>query len=107
MTETRQQMKKPTITQNLIKADFINCKIEHKGTEEPSGIFCDKIEYMHDKDKVGFSEMFDHHLMFWKGDFLVFKVWLPNGKNDKEFEDIFEAMESCGIKCLIRKDEKN
>lgn len=94
-----------TISKDLIKSPDCNCLIEHKGTEpgESSIIFCDKIEYMHDRGKMGFSEIFDHHLMFWLGKKLVFKVYLPNSESDKEFKDIFEAMKSCEIKCDVKR----
>jgi len=100
------QTLKQFITNNTIESDFIVCKIKHKGIDEPSAIFCTKIEYMHDinkKDK-DFGFVFDHHLMFWNKDLLVFKVWLPNGEKDKEFKDVFEAMDSCGIKCNVGKE---
>ncbi len=66
--------------------------ISHKGTSEKSRIFCDKIEYIHDRK----GRIFDHHLMFWNNNKLVFKVWL---KSDKEFKNIKEALKSVGILC--------
>jgi len=101
--------KKVEITKDTIEANFIICKIEHRGIDEPSAIFCTKIEYMHDIDKNDkmFDFVFDHHLMFWNNDLLVFKVWLPNGEKDKEFKDVFEAMESVGIKCNARRENEN
>jgi len=100
-------VKKPLITKDEIEADLIICKIKHKGIGEPSAIFCDKIEYLHNisKDNKLFGFVFDHHLMFWKRGDLVFKVWLPNSRKNKEFKDVFEAMESVGIKCNVEKNE--
>jgi len=96
-------VKKPLITKDSIEADYIYCKLSHKGVDEPSGIFCDKIECLHNisKNNKLFGFVFDHHLMFWKRGDLVFKVWLPNNEDDKEFKDIFEAMKSVGIKCNL------
>lgn len=88
---------KPRRRDDIIEAEFLNCQIKHKSVEEPSRIFCDKIEYMHNKLKG----MFDHHLMFWYKGNLVFKVWLPNKSKDKEFKDVFEAMKICGIKSWV------
>jgi hypothetical protein len=88
---------KPRVENDLIEAEFFNCQIKHKGVEEPSRIFCDKIEYMHNKARGSF----DHHLMFWFRGELVFKVWLPNESKDKEFKNIFEAMKSVGIKAVV------
>lgn len=88
---------KPRIGNDLIEAEFLNCQIKHKGIGEPSRIFCDKIEYIHDK----YKGMFDHHLMFWFKGNLVFKGWLPNESKDKEFGNIFEAMKSVGIKAWV------
>lgn len=34
--------------------------IKHKSISENSRIFCDKIEYIHDRK----GDFFDHHLMF-------------------------------------------
>lgn len=58
----------------------------------------DKIEYLHIKkrDKI-FGDIFDHHLMFYLKKDLVFKVWLPNEDEDKEFKNINEALESVGM----------
>ena len=44
-----------------------------------------------------FGKTFDHHLMFWKGKELVFKIWLPNDNRDKEFKDVNEALRSVGM----------
>ena len=87
------------IDKEKIEGDTI-CRLKHKGTIESSLIFCDKIEYLHDKseeDRFG-DIIFDHHLMFYNKKKLIFKVYLPNEKNDKEFSDVFEALESVGIK---------
>lgn len=81
---------------------FCDCLIEHKGIEEPSIIFCDKIEYRHIRgEQEMFGKTFDHHLMFWKEKDLVFKVYLPNEEKDKEFSDIFKALKSVGIKLMM------
>lgn len=82
-----------------VKSKDLNILIKHKGVAETSRLFCDKIKYIHDK---GYSRhfksyIFDHHLMFYLKNKLVFKVWLPNKKKDKEFKDVFEALESVGI----------
>ena len=71
----------------------LNVLINHKGTSEKSRIFCDKIEYIHNRK----GKIFDHHLMFWNNNKLVFKVWL---KSDKEFNDIKEALENVDIKIV-------
>lgn len=82
---------------NKIKSkDGLNVLIEHKGVQENSRIFCDGIDYIKDRNE----NIFDHHLMFWLNGKLVFKVWLPNNPKDKEFKDIYEAMESVGINVL-------
>ena len=67
--------------------------VEQKGANEKSQIFCDKIEYIHNKD----GPIFDHHLMFWNNGKLVFKIWLPNEEKDREFKDIYEALKNVGI----------
>jgi len=74
-------------------SDFIIIKIKQPNTEQPSYLFCNKIEYMHDKDK----NYFDHHIMIYRGDKLIFKVWLPNSEKDKEFKSAKEALESVGM----------
>ena len=62
-----------------------------------SKLFCDKIEYLHDRGKFEDKPIFDHHLMFYlKGD-LVFKVWLRNKASDKEYEDIYHALKAAGF----------
>lgn len=70
--------------------------IKHKNTSEGSRIFCDEIEYMHDRK----GNIFDHHLMFWLEGKLVFKVWLRNRPEDKEYEDVYEALKDVGIKVI-------
>ncbi len=78
---------------NSIKGNF-DVLIKHKNTEEASRIFnCNRIEYIADKK----GEHFDHHLMFYKGKDLIFKVWLRNQSKDKPYNDIKEAMDDVGI----------
>lgn len=103
-------MKKPTnpyvvirTKDKIVGPSFLDAHIEMPNTEEPSRIFCDRIEYWHNRnenDKIFDDFIFDHHLMFWQGEQLVFKVWLPNGKRDKEFNNIDEALASVGIKVI-------
>jgi hypothetical protein len=95
--------RKAKITKDKI-VGFCDCLIKHKGQQkhDPSIIFCDRIEYWHDRgEDAYFGKTFDHHLMFWKGKELIFKVYLPNEQKHKDFKDIFEALKSCGIKCLV------
>lgn len=73
----------------------LNVLIEQKNTECKSKIFCDWIDYMHDRGKFMGRPIFDHHLMFWLGKKLVFKVWL---RQDKEYRNINEALKDVGIK---------
>ncbi|VVB79066.1 Uncharacterised protein [uncultured archaeon] len=108
----RSKTKKPKNPYVVIKTKdkivgpyWLDAQIKMPNTEEPSRIFCDKIEYLHNRGKMGFSEIFDHHLMFWQGKKLVFKVWLPNSEKDREFNDIDEAMASVGMK-LINANQK-
>ncbi|MCX6706713.1 MAG: hypothetical protein NT001_01070 [Candidatus Woesearchaeota archaeon] len=68
--------------------------IGHKNTEEQSRIFCDRIEYVHDRGKFMGKPVFDHHLMFWNKGKLIFKVWL---KHNKEYKNINEALKDVGI----------
>lgn len=75
--------------------DFIIVKIKQPNTEQPSFLFCDKIEYLHNRDRN--KSFFDHHLMIYRGDKLIFKVWLPNLTRDKEFNDVREALKSVGM----------
>ena len=51
---------------------------------------------MHDKD----GDCFDHHLMFYLGDALIFKVWLKNSAKDKPFENIKKALASVRMKIV-------
>lgn len=75
--------------------------LEHKkGTVQDSLINCDRIEYMHDRGTFKGRPVFDHHLMFYNEGNLLFKVWLPNNVNNKEFKDINEALKSVGIKVI-------
>lgn len=88
---------KPTKMKDIIESrNGLNVLIKHKGINEDSRIFCDKIEYMHDRK----GKIFDHHLMFWLKDELVFKIWLPNESKDKQFKDINEALKNCGIRVI-------
>ena len=68
-------------------------RIKQKNTEQPSYLFCDRVEYLHNKQK----DFFDHHLMVYNKGNLIFKVWLPNNRGDKEFKNINEALKSVGI----------
>lgn len=81
---------KDMLKPNINRGDCLLVRIKQKNTTEPSLIFCDKIEYMHIKK----GEFFDHHLMFFYKNQLIFKIWLPNEPEDKEFKDIFEALKS-------------
>ena len=83
-------------------SDFIIVTIKQKNTEQPSYLFCTKIYYMHDR---GYHEMFgktfDHHLMFYNGKKLIFKVWLPNSEKDKKFKNAKEALKSVGMEVRL------
>jgi len=79
------------------KKHGLNVLIKHKGVQEKSMIFCDRIKYMHDRGTFRGENTFDHHLMFYNKGKLVFKVWLKNREKDKEFKDIEKAMESVDI----------
>lgn len=83
---------------DVIKAE--GAFVEHKNTSERSRIFCDEIGYMHDRKKFGGNTIFDHHLMFWLKGKLVFKVWLRNNPEDKEYKNIYKALEHVGIKVI-------
>ncbi|MFH1802814.1 MAG: hypothetical protein ABH864_05205 [archaeon] len=83
-------------TKDTIVGDF-DVLIKQQKTEEKSRLFaCTKVEYLHDKKE----DFFDHHLMFYKGKTLIFKVWLPNSKTDKPFKNVSEALESVGMGVL-------
>ncbi|PIN86699.1 hypothetical protein COV19_03420 [Candidatus Woesearchaeota archaeon CG10_big_fil_rev_8_21_14_0_10_44_13] len=73
---------------------LLNALIRHKNIGERSRIFCDWIEYMHDRRKFMGKPVFDHHLMFWSKGELVFKVWL---KQNREYKNINEALKDVGI----------
>src|SRR3989339_144178 len=79
-----------------ILGERIIVKVKQPNTEQQSYLWCDKIEYVHDHDQFP-RGYFDHHLMIWKNRDLVFKVWLPNEDNDKEFKDVHEALKSVGM----------
>lgn len=72
----------------------IQVLIEQKNTTEKSRIFCDRIEYIHNKQE----DSFDHHLMFYEKGSLIFKVWLRNNQEDKEYRDIYAALGDVGMK---------
>ncbi len=67
--------------------------IKHENTEEPSIIFADEVEYIANKQ----GDFFDHHLMFYLGKKLIFKVYLPNNPKDKPYNSIQEACKAVGI----------
>jgi hypothetical protein len=67
--------------------------IKHKNISEKSRIFCDKIEYIHNRKE----DFFDHHLMFYLNGRLVFKIWLPNSPKDKIYKNIKESLKSVGV----------
>ena len=76
--------------------------ISQKNTEQTNRLFnCTRIEYWHDRDfHKKFGKTFDHHLMFYNGKKLIFKVWLKNSQKDKEFKNVKEALESVGMKII-------
>ncbi len=67
--------------------------LKHKGISEDSRIFCDKIEYIYNKEEFQGKDVLDHHLMFYLKGQLVFKVWLKN----KKYKEINEALKDVGI----------
>ena len=71
---------------------LFNFGIWHEGVQEPSRIFCNKVEYIHNRGEFMGNAIFDHHLMFWQDDKLVFKVWLPNDLKVKEYEGVEDAL---------------
>ena len=56
-------------------------------------IRADRIEYISNKQ----GEFFDHHLMFYFKEILIFKVWLPNKGKNKPFKNIVEALNKSGF----------
>jgi len=85
-------------TKDEISGESMIIKVRQPNTEQPSYLWCDKIEYWHDKGKdKTFGQIFDHHLMIYKNGNLIFKVWLPNSSKDKEFKDVREALKSVGM----------
>jgi len=75
----------------------LNILLRHDRLEELSRIFCDRVEYVHDRGTFKGKPIFDHHLMFWLEDKLVFKVWLLNRNGDKEYDGVEKALETVGI----------
>ena len=85
------------ITKDKITGYVIVQMNHSENTEQPSYLFCDKIEYLHNKQ----GDFFDHHLMFYgKKGRLIFKVWLRNGYKNKEYKDIKDALKSVGLEIL-------
>jgi len=83
---------------DIIKAkNGLNVLLRHGKVAEPSRIFCDRIEYVHVHGTFRNKPIFDHHLMFWLKDKLVFKVWLPNGNKAKEYTGVEEALKESGF----------
>jgi len=83
-------------------SNFIIVTIKQKNTEDPSCLFCTKIYYMHDRGyHKMFGKTFDHHLMFYNGKKLIFKVWLLNSEKDKKFKNAKEALKSVGMEIQI------
>lgn len=81
------------ITKDKIEGDILVAIKHSENTKQLSYLFCDIIEYMHDRD----GEYFDHHLMFYKNKKLIFKVWLRNNPEDKKYKNIKEAMKDVGV----------
>jgi len=82
---------------------YVIIQMNHsENTDQPSYLFCDKIEYLHNRGfHKEFGKTFDHHLMFYrKKDRLIFKVWLKNDTKDKEYKNIREALKSVGLEIL-------
>lgn len=94
MKKLRKNKIKDIFEVDKTKSEFMIINIKQKNTTEASKLFCDKIEYLHLKD----GKFFDHHLMFYLRKNLIFKIWLPNEPQDKEFMGAKEALESVGIK---------
>jgi hypothetical protein len=82
---------------DLVEVKELMVLVKQKNTMESSLIFCDKVEYLHYKEKG----IFDHHIMIYKKGDLIFKVWLPNESKDKEFKDIHEALKSVGMQIRV------
>ncbi len=68
--------------------------------EEPHLLRANRVEYIADKK----GEIFDHHLMFYLGKELIFKVWLKNKPEDKKYKNINEALKD--VKINIFEHEK-
>ena len=66
------------------KKDFIILRITQKNTEQPSFLFCDKIEF------------YANHLMIYRKGNLIFKVWLDDKKRLK-LKTVKQAIESVGM----------
>lgn len=94
MKKLRKNKFKDLQRKDILEAkEYMIINLKQKNTIEPSKIFCDKVQYLHYKEK----DIFDHHLMFYLRKNLIFKIWLPNEPKDKEFKDIHEALKSVGM----------
>ena len=62
----------------------------HKGVDQPSRIFCDRIEYIHYKE----GKILHHHLLFWNKGGLAFKIWLKNGPKNKAYNDVYSVLKN-------------
>ncbi|MFH1328768.1 MAG: hypothetical protein ABIH76_08025, partial [Candidatus Bathyarchaeota archaeon] len=69
-------------------------RIQLKNTKYQTRIFCDKIEYVHKREKIMNWNNFSHQLKFWQEDNLFFQI---NLKRTKRYKSIEEAMEDVGI----------
>ncbi|HJX50794.1 hypothetical protein A3K73_05070 [Candidatus Pacearchaeota archaeon RBG_13_36_9] len=74
----------------------VSLKIKNEYLIEPCFINCNRIEYIHNKQ----GDFFDHHLMFYLKDQLVFKMWLPNNPEDNPFKNIDKALDRVGVKLI-------
>ena len=97
-------MTKITVDRNSITGKYMQVAVKQRNTIETSRLFdITRIEYIHDKGGITKDKhlipgsIFDHHLMFYSGKRVVFKVWLSNNKKDKIFGSVSEAMESVGM----------
>ena len=93
--------KRFSFEEDVIKANSLSNSliigINQENTEQPSYLFCTKVQYLHERSKKLSTTFFDHHIMIYYGKNLIFKVWLPNEDDDPEFKDVKEALASVGM----------
>ena len=103
--EVVMKKKKHSLSDDMIYSlplKLLVIKLKQENVKESHEIFGTNVVYIHLKEKeTKARETFEHYIaVYFRGD-MIFKFCFPNGKKDREFSGIKEALKIAGMEVTL------